>query len=349
MRFSARHLASIYFLSASTLLACSVPVFRYALEHWAADPFQVLVYHRGPLSDAGLAALEAVEKREDAQPNARIRLVDVDDDATPADLKQLFAAQKNAELPWVMARFPTATGIKAPFYSSSYSPEALSALLHSPARAELARRLASGESAVWLLVEGADPEENDAAEKLLRGQLEYLASVMKLPKLDDADIANGLVSVSEEALRLEFSLLRIARDDPAEQVLTRMLLVSEEGLEEADEPIAFPIFGRGRALYALVGAGICPEMIESAAAFLVGKCSCQVKEQNPGVDLLVAADWAAAARTAPPTQKPESQPGFQLDSRTIEATSTSTPTSSSWALALGVLICATLGWYLLKP
>ena len=31
--------------------ACSVPVFRYALERWENAPYQAIVFHRGPLSD----------------------------------------------------------------------------------------------------------------------------------------------------------------------------------------------------------------------------------------------------------------------------------------------------------
>ena len=34
------------------LQACSIPVFRYALERWAADLFEVSVFYEGPLPDA---------------------------------------------------------------------------------------------------------------------------------------------------------------------------------------------------------------------------------------------------------------------------------------------------------
>src|SRR5262249_2160935 len=71
----------------------------------------------------------------------------------------------------------------------------------------------------------------------------------------------------------------------------QMLLSSESDLKDHKEPMAFPIFGQARVLYALVGAGIKRENIDQAASFLAGSCSCQVKEQNPGTDLLVAADW----------------------------------------------------------
>jgi hypothetical protein len=78
-----------------------------------------------------------------------------------------------------------------------------------------------------------------------------------------------------------------------------MLLSTEPDLAAVREPIVFPIFGRGRALYALVGKGIRAETIEQAATFLIGKCSCQVKEQNPGTDLLLTADWKALAKASP--------------------------------------------------
>jgi len=55
--------------------------------------------------------------------------------------------------------------------------------------------------------------------------------------------------------------------------------------------MAFPVFGRGRALYALVGDGINKETIGEACVFLATACTCMVKEQNPGTDLILAADW----------------------------------------------------------
>jgi hypothetical protein len=86
-------------------------------------------------------------------------------------------------------------------------------------------------------------------------------------------------------------VVRVRRDDPAEAVLVRTLLRSEPDLLSYEEPMAFPVFGRGRALYALVGAGITRDNVWEAWVYIAGRCSCLVKEQNPGVDLLLAADW----------------------------------------------------------
>lgn len=283
-------LSSLFLATSAT--ACSVPVFRYALEHWPADMFQVTVFHRGTLSDEQRALIPA-----DALANAKVRTVNLDAE-TADDVLDLWRRQKTETLPWLVVRFPQATGITAPVIAGALS-QTSPLLFESPARREVIERLAAGESAVWVFLESGDKTKDDTATALIEKRLEYLMGVMDLPKLDDQDIANGLVSIAEEDLRLEFSVLRVSRDDEKERAFTRMLVSSEEGLDAVREPMVFPIFGRGRSLYALVGAGIRHETIEQAAAFLIGKCSCQVKERNPGVDLLLSADWTTLIKTPP--------------------------------------------------
>ncbi|MHC4505258.1 MAG: hypothetical protein ACYTFI_18295, partial [Planctomycetota bacterium] len=93
-------------------------------------------------------------------------------------------------------------------------------------------------------------------------------------------------------LKLAFSTLNLSRKDPREQLLVKMLTGTEKDLKDfAAEPMAFPVFGRGRALWALVGKGINEDNIAETCIFLVGPCSCQVKARNPGVDLLLTVDW----------------------------------------------------------
>ena len=70
-----------------------------------------------------------------------------------------------------------------------------------------------------------------------------------------------------------------------------MLLGIEDDLRDLQEPMAFPIFGRGRVLYALVGRGINPDTISETCSELIGPCTCTVKEENPGVDLVMSVDW----------------------------------------------------------
>ena len=79
----------------------------------------------------------------------------------------------------------------------------------------------------------------------------------------------------------------------------------------AGQPVVFPIFGRGRVLCALSGPNINASGLAECATFLSGACSCQVKELNPGVDLLMHVNWdelldAAVEQAAknPPEKKP---------------------------------------------
>jgi hypothetical protein len=346
LRFS--WVLSFLVLSAAAI-ACSVPVFRYALEHWQADPFQVILLHRGNLTEAQEAAVQDLEAEKEARANVLLRRLDLTQPVPPdlAALARQIPAEENA---WLMARFPASTGIRAAILSAPFTPAALANLIDSPVRQELVKRLSEGESAVWLLLTSGDAAADDAAEKLLTERLEYLAGVMALPKLDESDIANGLVSVPEEDLRLDFSVLRVNREDPAETSLVSMLLHSEEGLLEEEETMVFPVFGQGRALYALVGAGIRHETIESAAAFLVGKCSCQVKEQNPGVDLLMVADWTAAGQASPTLDRDlpslqELAPELAPETVTTKpkpqtADSASSPQNPNWIwlLAVGLVV-----------
>ena len=46
-----------------TAIACNVPVFRYALERWEADPYEMVVFHREPLTAEQQALLAEMEKR----------------------------------------------------------------------------------------------------------------------------------------------------------------------------------------------------------------------------------------------------------------------------------------------
>lgn len=243
----------IFLLVASSAFACSVPVFRYALEHWAADAYRVTV-PKGTRLAGNFNITEA--------------------DTGKIELRQPLST-RNDEIIWSAA--PNEANVKL--------------LVDSPVRQQIAERLGNGESAVWVLLECGDKEKDDAAAKFLDERLEYLAGVMSLPALDAQDIKNGLVSIPGDGLRLAFSTLRLKRDDPAESAFIAMLLASEPDLREFNEPMAFPIFGQGRVLYALVGKGIRVETVDRAAQFLIGSCSCQVKEQNPGVDIVMAVDW----------------------------------------------------------
>jgi hypothetical protein len=338
--------------SAISLLACSVPVFRYALEHWRADAYQAIVFHRGPLPEAQQTiardlSREGLAGRSHA--NVALRIVDLDQDPKPDDL-QFWRQLGTDTLPWLAVKYPPVVRSPRPFWSAPLTTLAVQQLLDSPVRQEIARRLAQGESAVWLMLEIGDKSKDDTAAQLVESRLAYLATVLKLPKLEEQDIVNGLVSVTGDDLKLKFSFLRLSRSNPAEQAFVKMLLGTEADLNDISEPIVFPIFGQGRALYALIGKGINHETLDEAASFVIGSCSCQVKDLNPGVDLLLAADWDAAVkasagsvRNLPAPTDLESAPVTNTISGSSDSGLSASSTSSSPLPRFSVVIALAAG------
>lgn len=278
---------------------CSVPVFRYALEHWDPDTYQGLVFHEGELSVSERALLEPFTGEEAGFANIFIRTIQLDDPENTA-WREAWKSLGGDSLPWIAVRPEPRTGLVRPILSAPFNRSSVENLFESPAREEIASRLASGESTVWILLESGEANADEAAARTLQERLDYLESVVELPELDQADIDEGLVSVGAEDLRLAFSMLRLSRDDSRESSFVDMLLATEPDLASLGEPIVFPVFGRGRVLYALVGGGINSETIDEAALFLIGQCSCQVKEENPGADLLMSEDWAAMVTRVEP-------------------------------------------------
>ncbi|MBN2311059.1 MAG: hypothetical protein JXR94_18935 [Candidatus Hydrogenedentes bacterium] len=269
--------------------ACQVPVFQWALENWAPDRYDVFAFHRGPLSDedaALLGPLEGVVQGEEGLPNVRVHTVDVEG---PMDERAaaVWNAQSSPTLPWIVLRYPPAIPLLADLWASPLTREAVEALADSPARRTVSQHLLEGAAAVWVLLRTGDAGKDAPAEDILKTELE---AVHEMQRTDLQDAGDG-----DATFFAQFPWVSLERDDPAEQPFIEMLLRSEPDLLSYDEPMAFPIFGRGRALYALVGPGINADTIQEACTFLAGACSCLVKDQNPGLDMLITADWDSAA------------------------------------------------------
>jgi len=266
---------------APALYACSIPVFRYALERWELDAYVVELAHHGELSgDAKAAAdlLDGYAHGEGTPVNLAVRHVDARDGA-PAQMA---------------VYFPAGFRDRRPVWSAPLTRESVKTLVDSPVRKDIVRRLLDGDSAVWVLVESGDAEKDDAAAAVLEKELKALAATLELPEDLLVEETDGVLDEDAPALRVAFSVVRLKRDDPAEAFLGAALLRTEPDLLEFDEPMAFPVFGRGRVLYALVGRGIHKDNIAEACRFVCGPCACETKIGNPGVDLLVAADWDEA-------------------------------------------------------
>ena len=296
----------IMLATASLAVACSVPVFRYALEYWRPDAYTAFVFHKGPLTEEQQAiagSLSPKAKDGTAAANVVLQTVDLNGEVDEK-FKVVREAHGSDTLPWVVVQSPEKWGPPQTVWQGELNKDNVAVVLDSPARSTICRRLIDGESVVWVYLECGREEEDDAAYSLLTDELKSLEEELKLPEIDDEDLKD--LSVAAESLKIAFSAVRIDRNDPAEAAFVEMLLRIEPDLKDpdiVDQPMAIPIFGRGRALYALVGKGIAPDVIEEASKFLTGACQCTVKAQNPGVDLIMNVNWDNVIVTTEPLEE----------------------------------------------
>ena len=273
---------------ARPVFGCAVPVFRYALERWAPDAYEAVLIHRGPLADDNPATL--LLKGEEAEfLNLRVSTIDLETSAEN-EVTSLLGGPVPETLPALAIWYPYQKGRAAPFWTGTLTQSIVKALVDSPKRLQLAQRLTDGQTAVWVVVESGNAARDKAAIQLLEQQLATAIKELKEMALQYAE------ELEMPGLSYEFSTLPVSRSDPQERMLLEMLLKSEPDLGEyADGPIVFPVFGRGRALYALASEGINADTIRETIAFITGPCGCEIKMLNPGVDLLMSVNWDAAA------------------------------------------------------
>ena len=274
------------------VVACMVPVFRYALERWPADPYRAVVFHEGELTSeqtASVDALRSLPGSEYGAPPLVVFTADTDEEI-PGTLAAAWKRIAADALPRVAVFFPAPFPTNRTVWVGPPADAARVLRQTSPAQAELARRLLAGETAVWLFVESGDAKVDEATHETLVRALRAAERELKLPhQLDPADAQYDQPLEGAVELRIAFSTLRVRPDDPKESLLMAMLT----GLvgDDTPRPYAAPVFGRGRALTALTREMINEEAVSGIGEFLVGPCSCQVKAANPGVDLLIPVDW----------------------------------------------------------
>ena len=296
-------------LATGYVFACNIPVFRYALENWRTDPYYALIVSRGPLSDDQRLVVEllsAASTNAERPANLAVITIDLEKDDAAAKLASEVRGERAPDWLWqqwkerletldltepqMVVLYPHQWDRVA--WQAALNESSASKLIDSPVRQEIANRLLAGQSAVWVLLESGDAERDDAAWQQLQDEVAKSTQTVTLPARELIEAEAEYRADIEIELRVDFSAIRLSRADADEIALDAMLRGSETDLRGFSDPIAIPIFGRGRTYFALVGKGIRGETIEENCQFLCGACSCQIKNENPGVDLLMAVNWA---------------------------------------------------------
>jgi hypothetical protein len=298
--------ACLIALAGSRAVACNTPVYRYAMYNWPPSPYQVFFLQRGAMSkddEALHKKLGELAQEGAAAANVAMEVVDLEKqppDRLPEPVRQ--ALQKDKTLPKHLVIAPW----DAEIFAGRLDAAALQALVDSPLRTQLGEMLDSGKLAVLVLVTGEDKAENERAEKVA-GETVAQVAAGNLPSQPESQ--PGTEDPDAPKQRLELGLIKLSRTDPAEQWLLRSLMAIEPELNDAQwtkQPMLFAVYGRGRAMPAFVGKGITTENLAELVGFLSGACSCQVKDSNPGRDLLIRWDWeATSSRLAANEESPD--------------------------------------------
>ncbi len=290
--------------------ACSTPVYRVAMYDWAPAQYIFVYFHKDKVPEADAKLHKSIaEAGARVGANVTLRMLDVGKEGVfkdvPDEVKRVWEERSSKD---------DATPIFAVFgpwgkvlHRGRLAPAELAKMLDSPARQRVCELLGQGNASVMLLLPGADAAKNEVAEKAIR----EVAADVEAGKIAGADTgatppAAGLVPPAERAPpgaagdrppeKLKVATITVRRDDPEEAWLVSSLTSVEEDLEErAAEPMVFLVFGRGRALPPFVGKGITKENLAEGVTFLASSCSCNVRDQCPGFDMLTSWDWKTTA------------------------------------------------------
>ncbi|MFH1921417.1 MAG: hypothetical protein ABIP48_16250 [Planctomycetota bacterium] len=312
--------AGAVLLGTSPAYACTTPVYRYAMYNWAPAPYFVFYFHRGepPEEDAKLNQMIAeLAETPPAVANVRFEAVDVaeaDLDRLPEPVVEAWRSHVGEEADKAEPVHLVFTSWGAKLHVGRLDAETVRAMVASPARTRLGELLQEGNASVLVMLPGSDAAENERAEKVA---LELIAQAKSgeiavesgFPEPDPSQLLPPAQTAgeapAEDAPRVEeppspggvkVELLKLARSDATEKWLIQSLTVMEPDLEElADQPMIFFAYGRGRAMPPYVGKGVTIDNLIGELQFLGSACSCFVKEQNPGADLLMQWDWEATA------------------------------------------------------
>ncbi len=270
-------------------------MFRYALERWRSDSCDVIVFHDGPLTDpqqATVTQLQAETVEHGGAANADIVLQDIHSEMPNSVglLWEELSKQTEIQLPYVVIQTEIGNGNTINNWRAPLKDLSVADVVSSPARSTLTSRLLAGDSAVWLVLKSADEARSKATVELLNKQLNLLSEKIPLP---EGIGLPGSELFSDIPLLMKFTVLEVDANDPREQYLVKLLKGFEPKAIADGEPMVVPVFGRGRALEVIPADQVDAGLIEDLTLFLCGACSCQVKERNPGFDLLLSANWDA--------------------------------------------------------
>ena len=262
----------IFLLSINTF-ACSVPVFRYALEYWQPDPYQIILSYN-PAQTNNLPEVLTELKKYKAN---RTFIV-----------KKIKSSQSDEE---IILKYPADKRIRNIVWDASLSTQNLDKILNSPARKEFADKILNGDSLVFLLLEGSNSKQNNKIAATILTNIPLLENQIKLPH-EYTDIPKEDLKIYDTNIVFKLSMMRLSRTNSQDKIFINILTKSlPESIYKQSDPIVFPVFARGRMLSALREKDVNYKTLKKMCEYVAGECSCEIKAGNPGFDIFIPLGW----------------------------------------------------------
>ena len=182
-------------------------------------------------------------------------------DIAPANIKFRSIERKDIEQPYYSLYYGNR------FFTRYSDYKDLRGLTTSPLREKVAAEIMSGKLCVLLYLTTDNKTKDEKGLQVIQEALK--SSPFK-----------NIISVAE-----------LSRNNKEESHFVSLLLNVEDDLKRIDEPMLFGVFGRFKALEPLLGKGITEENIKLMIDFLTADCSCLIKDDLPGTDILYTDKW----------------------------------------------------------
>ena len=138
----------------------------------------------------------------------------------------------------------------------------------------------------------SSPFRETVAKELMDGKLCVMLYLKSgIPEKDEAGLEVVKKSVAASPFADVISIMELDRNNKEESQLVSLLLNVEDDLKDIDEPMLFGVFGKFRALEPLLAKGISQANINLMIDFFTADCSCLIKDDLPGMNMLYNGNW----------------------------------------------------------
>ncbi len=270
---------------AECVLACNTPVFQYALMRWQPEPYRVLILYKKSLSEQSNQAIKFLNELEDDSVII-CKYIDVlkirKDDKTITNVLNK-VKRLHISFPLLVVRYPSSTENETGIYLGKLSVSTIRKIAYSPIRKKIAKKLLRGDTIVWLVLLSNNNNRNKQIRTLLDKELvKYTSQYFE-----------------KHADKIKFCVIELKQSDQTENFLINILTNIKYGdKQDFTEPVVYPIFGKARILFPIPANKLTGQAIFAACDFMTGPCACEIKEMNPGLDLLIDIDWNNAVSSS---------------------------------------------------